>query len=112
MSLIYLASPYTHKNEAVREYRFLVARYFTITSLRNHQPIFSPIVYGKDMERQIGTDYLSWQAINDAMIRACSEFWVLQIDGWEDSKGVRHEIKLAKALRKPITYLEPPELPR
>ena len=112
MSLIYLASPYSHKSEAVREYRFLVARYFTITALRNRQPIFSPIVYGRDMEHQIGTDYQRWQTLNDAMIRACREFWVLQIDGWEDSRGVRHELQLAKSLRKPITYLEAPELPR
>lgn len=105
--MIYLASPYSHPSEAVREHRFIMARHFTVQMIRLGKPIFSPIVYGKEMESQIGTDFISWQRLNDAMIRACSMFLVLRLDGWEESGGVEHEIKLAKSLGLTINYVDP-----
>lgn len=104
--MIYLASPYSHPSPAVREHRFIIARHFTIQMLRLGKPIFSPIVYGHDMAAQIGTDFKSWQALNDAMVKVCEQFLVLRLEGWEDSAGVTHEIALAKSLRKPITYVD------
>lgn len=112
MKIIYLASPYSHQSKAVREHRYILARAFTLWTLRQPIPIFSPIVYGKEMETQIGTDYISWQTLNDSMIRACEQLWVLRIDGWEKSKGVAHEIELARSLGKPIVYVDPIEVPR
>ena len=107
MKIIYLASPYSHKSEAVREHRYLLTRLFTVKMLQLGKPIFSPIVYGKDMENQIGTDYISWKILNDAMVRMCDHFLVLRLHGWEDSKGVTYEIELAKSLGKVITYVDP-----
>lgn len=107
MSFIYLASPYSHQSLAVREHRFIMARHFTVQMLRLGKPVFSPIVYGKEMESQLGGDFRSWQALNDAMIKACTMFLVLRIDGWEESEGVTHEIALAKSLGKSITYVDP-----
>lgn len=107
MKIIYLASPYSHKSEAVREHRYLLTRHFTIKMLKLGKPIFSPIVYGKDMEKQIGTDYLSWKQLNDDMLRACAQFLVLRLPGWEDSKGVAYEIEMAKSLGLSITYVDP-----
>jgi hypothetical protein len=108
-SLIYLASPYSHNNPAVREHRFIQARLFTIRYLSEGFPIFSPIVYGRDMEKALGTDFRSWQSLNDAMVQAASQFWVLQLDGWQDSKGIAHELALARDLRKTVAFLAPLE---
>jgi hypothetical protein len=105
--MIYLASPYSHPSLAVREYRFIMAHHFTVQMLRLSKPVFSPIVYGKEMESQLGGDFRSWQALNDAMVRVCEMFLVLRIDGWKDSEGVTHEIALAKKLGKSITYVDP-----
>lgn len=109
--MIYLAAPYTHINPAVREERFLQARAFTIQMLRATFPIFSPIVYGKDMEHQMGYLFENWQVLNDAMIKACECVWVLRLDGWEESRGVNHEIALARKLHKNIAYFDPIEVP-
>ena len=105
-SIIYLASPYSHNSAAVREDRYLSARRFTILQLQRGVAIFSPIVYGKDMETQIGTAFEPWANLNDSMIRACAELWVLMLDGWEKSRGIRHELQLAQDLGKPIKYLD------
>lgn len=103
-NLIYLASPYSHNSAAVRLARYLAARFVTITEIKAGTAIFSPIVYGHDMETQIGTAFEPWRAINDAMIEKCDEVWVLCLDGWQQSRGVRYEIEFASALEKPIKY--------
>lgn len=103
-SLIYLASPYSHNSEAVRKARYLAARQFTIIELTKGVAIFSPIVYGVDMETAIGTSFEEWQVLNDTMIEACDRVYVLCLDGWQKSSGVKHEINLAASLGKPILY--------
>ena len=109
--MIYLASPYSHINPAVREERFLQVRFVTVAMLRAGQPVFSPIVYGKDLEKQIGYTFENWQILNDAMIKACEVMFVLCLDGWKESRGVAHEIKLARSLGKAIAYIDQMETP-
>ena len=110
-SLIYLASPYSHKNEAVRRARYLAARHVTIEMLRDGLAVFSPIVYGMDMEKQIGTAFEPWTKLNDSVITVCAQVWVLTLDGWEDSRGIKHELALANSLKKPVYYQRAPEFP-
>lgn len=112
VAMIYLASPYSHPSKNVREHRYLMARGFTLWALRNSLAIFSPIVYGKDMEQQIGMNFEAWQILNDSMVKVCPQFWVLTLDGWEESKGVAHEIELARSLGRSIVYAEPREVHR
>ena len=109
--LIYLASPYSHQSAAVREARYLAARSYSIHAIQQGYAMFSPIVYGRDMETQIGTDYLSWKEFNDAMVRASASVWVLRLYGWENSKGVEYEVNFARELKLPIAYVDPRELP-
>lgn len=108
--LIYLASPYSHINPAVRYYRYLAARLATTNLLRENLAVFSPIVYGKEMENIIGQDYLSWKNLNDVMLSRCDAVMVLKLDGWDESKGVAYEIDFARNLKKTIAWMEPPEL--
>lgn len=102
--LIYLASPFSHNSYAMRQHRFLQARRFTIEALRAGHAIFSPIVYGMDMEKEIGTEHEPWLTLNRAMIFACDELWCLCLDGWSDSRGVRYELELAHELNRPIHF--------
>lgn len=110
VGLIYLASPYSHNNPKVREFRFLMARLVTVRALREGHAIFSPIVYGRDMEKQIGTDHHAWLPLNTAMLEAAKEMWVLKLDQWEASKGIIHEVSFARERQLPIVYLEAPEV--
>jgi hypothetical protein len=111
MGLIYLASPYSHKNEAVRRARYLAVRHITLEMLIEGFAVFSPIVYGRDMEGQIGMSFEPWAKFNDTMLAACDEVHVLQLDGWEDSRGIKHELEVAKRLKKPVQWRMGPEFP-
>lgn len=102
--MIYLASPFSHNSYAVRQHRFLEARRFTIEALRAGIPLFSPIVYGMDMEKEIGTNHEPWLVLNETMLNLCTELWCLCLDGWSDSNGVRHELEFVHALGKPIHF--------
>jgi len=104
--MIYLASPYTHATEAVMLARYEAARRFTLEGLRGGIPIFSPIVYGHSMEKEIGTTFEPWAAFNDNMVASCEKFWVLKLPGWELSRGVAHELELAKRLGRIILFFE------
>ena len=48
-----------------------------------------------------------WEGHDTDYLMLCDEVVVLQIDGWEESEGVREEVRLATAMGKQISYLEP-----
>lgn len=105
-SLIYLASPYSHPSEAIRTFRYLNARRVTIQLLETGFAVFSPIVYGRDMETAIGTVFEAWQILNDTMVEKCDEFYVLCDDDWKKSRGIRHELELAHKFGKPVKFMD------
>lgn len=50
-----------------------------------------------------GWDY--WERYDRAMLEACDELWVLCLDGWEDSKGIKGEIAIMQEMGKPVHYV-------
>lgn len=104
--MIYLASPYSDPDPIVREYRYRETLDFTIGAIASGHLIFSPIVYGHQMSESFGTDYEVWAPFNDQVIQRSSAVWVLTLPGWEASRGIRHELSLAKSLGLPIEYFE------
>jgi len=102
--LIYLASPYSNPRAAIRLERYFATLRFTSTKLLEGYAIFSPIVYGEQMAGEIGTTFEAWANLNDRMIAACDAFWVLMLPGWQESRGIAHELKVWQNLqpfRKP-----------
>ncbi len=105
--LIYLASPYSHPSAAVRRERYEANLALTAVLLREGLAVFSPIVYGHQLEDTIGIDFQSWQPLNDTMIRKADRFGILRLPGWEQSRGVTHEVALWHKLHGPeITYFD------
>jgi len=109
LAMIYLASPYSHPDPAVREARFHAACRQVADMLRCGIAVFSPVVYF----HQLATDYALppwecfWWALNPQLLGASDEVWVLKLDGWEKSRGVRAGMKMAKELGKPVMLIEP-----
>lgn len=107
--MIYLASPYTHEDPAVRE-----ARYQEILSkvaelaLRGHV-CFSPIAYGHAMNlvAELPHTWEFWEKWDREFLWACDEVWVVTMPGWQESAGVIAEIKIGRDFKKPIRYLDP-----
>ena len=106
MHLIYLASPYSHSDGAVRRKRFQAACRVTARLIREGHNVFSPIVHSHPLTAHgMGGDWTTWQAIDHDWIRRCDEVVVLTLDGWMESVGVTGEIDFARSIGRTVRYI-------
>lgn len=107
--MIYLASPYSHPSETVREQRFIDVCRVTASLLQSGYFVFSPIVHSHPLVKFCtrGTGWDFWERIDREHLSRCDEVVVLMIDGWRESVGVKAEIRIARELGKPVRYLAP-----
>lgn len=98
----YLASPYSHPSEFVREHRYIAAKAATVFLLKQSVWIYSPIVHCHELAKtsSLPKDFDYWQNYNRAMLRGATDLLVLKIEGWAESKGVAAEVKYAIELGK------------
>lgn len=111
--IIYLASPYTHDDPIIRESRYLLAVRATAFLIRQECIVFSPIVHSHPVAVHLDGDAMVsayWTQYNEPFMDMCSKMVVLQIAGWEGSRGVQREIAYFVKHNKPIRYLTPFEL--
>jgi hypothetical protein len=110
MKLVYIASPYTHESITVMQERYELVRDFTSKCMQNIENSecvpFSPIVHNHDIAQtsDLPRTYEFWMVIDKTMIRHCDELWVLMIDGWEKSAGIKMEIAFAQDSHIPVVY--------
>lgn len=104
----YLASPYTHKSEAVRNLRAIRANEFAAQLLMAgyfvHQPIWS--THRITQYHNLPVEFEWWEEFNAAFIKASCGVIVCDIDGWKESRGVAHEIRLAQSLGLPVLFCD------
>ena len=92
--MIYLASPYSHADEAVRHQRYKAACQAAALLMAEGYRVFSPIAHSHPIE-QTGLFHGShewWLAFDFELMRRCDEVYVLAIEGWQESRGVMAEI--------------------
>ena len=107
--LIYLASPYHHADPEVMEQRFRqVARMAGRLMLDGHV-VYSPIVHCHPIASMINLprDWAFWERFDRTMLARCDAVWVVKLPGWESSKGVSAEMRIAEELGLPITWIDP-----
>lgn len=106
--LIYLASPYSHLNDSVKQERFESVNKVAAKLMSDGFYIFSPISHTRPIEiaGNLPGDWKYWEGYDRAIISACKGLMVLKLSGWETSIGVNAEINIAKELTIPIEYIE------
>lgn len=112
--LVYLAAPYSHPDESVRESRFLIINAEASHLMRDRGlRIFSPISHSHSIAVAGGLpgDWDFWESFDRAILNVCFKMIVLTLPGWQESKGVTAEIALAKEMGIPIEYLAPSAKP-
>ncbi|MFQ5732136.1 MAG: DUF1937 family protein [Planctomycetaceae bacterium] len=110
--MIYLASPYSHPDPAVRERRFQAACLAAAQLMRASHTVFAPIVHSHPLvDYGLPTDWSYWERQDREHLARCDEVVVLLLDGWRESRGVQAEVRLAENLGKPVRYLVPDALP-
>jgi len=104
--MIYLASPYSHPHDEIREQRYRQVCRAAAALMRNGELVFAPVAHGHALvEFGLPTDWSYWERHCRRQIGQCDELVVLQLAGWEASVGVRAEIRIAGELGKPVRYL-------
>lgn len=101
--LIYLACPYSGNEEQ----SFEIVTKFAAKLMKDGQFVFSPITHCHPIAKiaKLPTTFDYWAEYDELMIKGCNELWVLCLDNWEKSKGVKAEIEIAKKINIPIKYL-------
>lgn len=108
--MIYLASPYSHSDVAVREERFQAACRAAAALLPAAHAVFSPIVHSHPLtQHSLPAEWAFWQRFDRVYLERCDEVLVLTLDGWQESAGVQAAIRLAHELGKPVRHVGPEE---
>ena len=108
--LIYLASPYSHEDGAVRTERFAFACETAAAMMRQGLMVYSPIAHTHCIAEwgELPKGYEFWREFDERMIAACDELWVLMLSGWEKSDGVRREVDYARGIGRSVLLLMEP----
>jgi hypothetical protein len=110
--LIYLASPYSHRDPAVMQDRYEQVCQAAADMVAEGQMAISPIAYGHTLlgYREMPGDWTFWESFCISLLAKCERIVVLKMDGWQESRGVQAEICYAEAHGIPVDYIEPPKL--
>jgi len=115
-TLIYLASPYSDPKYIIRNDRAAEARSVVTHMFSKGYKVFSPVLYLHDITSQscsgLSYEFAKWRAFDLDMLGRSDELWVLKMNGWRKSKGVRSEIRHAKKWGIPIREVTLGELER
>jgi hypothetical protein len=110
--MIYLASPYSHPDRAVREFRFHEACRAAAQLIRAGRDVYSPIAHSHPIAAHgLPIDWTFWEPSAQRRLAQCTEVVVLTLDGWRTSVGVRAEMRIARRYDKPVKFLAPEKTP-
>lgn len=112
MKLIYLGSPYSHKDLRVMNARYLASCAAAAQLMeKDAVAVFAPIAHSHPisdyMETARRTDFDFWMSQDLPVLERCDELWVLMLDGWKNSRGLTREIEFAHENGIPIVYIDP-----
>lgn len=105
--MIYLASPYSHEDQAVVLRRYRLVCQLCALAFKHGFVVYSPIVHWHAVaeEFRMKTDAESFWRQNKEMIRVASELWIAQIAGLSESKGVKQEVEYARSINCPLRHV-------
>jgi hypothetical protein len=108
--IIYLAGPYTHSNKHIKEARYEAITRAAAKLVVKGYIVYSPITMTHPIDvilahehATLGSDY--WVSFDEAFMEHCSEMVVLTLSGWEQSSGIKREVKFFTDRKRPIKYV-------
>ena len=107
--MIYLASPYSHKDPAVMAERAEAVAASAAHFMRAGEKLYCPIAawHWVALNHDLPKDWPTWRGLDFEFLRHSAELWILMLDGWEDSVGVTAEHDLAEHIGLPVRYVDP-----
>ena len=106
--LIYLASPYSHPDDEVREDNYIVVSNIAAEMVSNGNVVFSPISYGHNLLefKDMPSNWEFWFNFCVTFLLKCDKLVVCKMPGWENSIGVTEEIEIARNCGIEVEYIE------
>lgn len=106
MSFAYLASPYHHEDAVVVLQRYEAVKAATVKFWARGITVFSPIVHCHEMKPELPKEFEFWIEHDYQMLEMAHSLYILTLDGWEISRGVRAETAFSVAAKKPIVLFD------
>lgn len=109
-SIIYVASPFTHDDESIKEYRKQINEKVCSHLIKNGFCAISPIAYGCmliDKHWLINDDFTYWELFCLTLLKKSDMMYIVRLDGWDKSIGVLSEIDFALKNSIPIMFIDP-----
>lgn len=105
--LAYLACPYSHPDPAVRQARYEAVNRVAAKLMAEGMVIYSPISHTHSiaLAGDLPKDWAFWEKFDRAYLECSNKIIVLMLDGWQESKGVKAEIEIARTLGLPVEFL-------
>ena len=106
---VYLASPYSHKSPGVKQARFEAVNKVAARLMAEGYLVFSPISHTHPiaLAGKLPGDWKFWEAYDRTFIAWADELWVVKLNCWHLSRGVKAEIAIALNAKKPVRYITP-----
>jgi hypothetical protein len=106
--MIYLAGPYTDKSKSVMEGRFESLNKVAAALMREGHIVCSPISMNHPIAKYgLPMTWDFWEKYDIFFLKVASAIYVVKLKGWEDSVGIKGELKIARNWGIPVTYLDP-----
>ena len=107
--LYYLASPYSHDNTFIKQFRYEAVIYTGSMLTKMGHTLIEPIAmcHEQSLRHELPGGYAFWKARDRNFISISDGIIVLTLPGWDDSVGVLDEIEWAKELGIEVHYLDP-----
>ncbi len=108
---VYLAAPYSEgdkTDDLTREKRYWQITAMAAELMKSNIYTYSPITCGHPMS-QVGLkrDFKWWLDFDFTFIRDANAVFVIEMEGWQRSPGVKAEIKFARDNNIPVFFLKP-----
>lgn len=109
--MIYLACPYSYPSPTVRADRVEFASMVAADLMARAEVVFSPITHGHAVARHLPSGITNsrgfWMRQCLPVLRRCGALYILPLEGWAHSRGVKAEIEFAEHALIPVRLLEP-----
>ena len=107
----YAASPYWDPRREVRRARARAAAATILELIKDNKAVFSPVVYSAVLQEQY--DFSppdGWYDFDLNFLAVAGGLTILEIPGWQHSRGILIEMGFARGRELPIRRIEWPEI--
>jgi hypothetical protein len=112
--MVVVSGPYSHSNPDIKQIRVKAIADACVKLFQNGDICCSPLLAGlsfiEKSSYHMPDDYDFWKNFCRSYVKAGHVLYVLDIEGWKESTGVKDEIEYAQSFGMPVYLIEPETL--